>query len=103
THPRSPRLPPTGPAAGELAGNPRRGDPPVRRGLYPRRREEQRRQLQQLLQARLEALLPEVVRRAAGFGRSPVPANGGLAEIDPQREGGDVRAAAARQQTQSAS
>jgi beta-hydroxylase len=70
-------------AAGELAGHPRRGDAPVRRGLYPRRGKEQRRQLQQFLQAGLEAFLPEVVRRAAGLGRNAVPEHGGLLKSIP--------------------
>ena len=43
---------------------------PVRRGLHPRRGQGQRRQLRLVLQAGLEALLSEMVRRAAALGRT---------------------------------
>ena len=85
-----------------LARYPRRGAAPVRRGLHPRRREAQRREFRFVLQGRLEAFLPEVVRRRAAVRARVVPEHGCAAADDPTGQGRDVRVAAAGQQTQSA-
>ncbi len=62
--------------------------------------EERRRRLQFLLQDRLEALLPEVVRRQPPVGGEAVPEDRGAAAQHPDREGRDVRRTAARRQAQ---
>jgi beta-hydroxylase len=58
--------------------------------------------LQLLLQDRLEALLPQVVRRRPPFGHGAVPQDHGPGEVDSQRQGRHVCRAAARRQAQSA-
>ena len=51
---------------------------------------------------RLEALLRQVVRRAAAVGESAVPEDRRARAVDSRRQRGDVRAAAARQQARRA-
>ena len=53
------------PALRAVDDAPRRGAEPLRRGSHPGRTRQQRRRLQFVLQARLEALLRQVVRRSA--------------------------------------
>src|SRR6185369_4729683 len=69
----------------ELGDYPRRGRAPVRRRLHPRGREEQRLGLLLVLQERLEALLPEMVRRLPALGAYAVPEDGGAAQFDSER------------------
>ena len=90
-------------AARAVDDDPRRGAAPLRRGPHPGRAREQRRRLQLVLQARLEALLREVVRRSAGFGGGAVSENGGAPRDDPVGQGGDVRDPRARRAPESAS
>jgi beta-hydroxylase len=60
-------------AAGALAGDPRGSPAPERRGLHQGRRGLHRHRLQLLLPHRLEALLPEVVRRRPALGAKLCP------------------------------
>ena len=64
----------------QLGNHSRRSHAPVRRGLYSRRRKEQRRRFRLVLQEGLEAFLPQVVRQTAAIGRSPVPENRGIGQ-----------------------
>jgi len=82
----------------QLADHPRRGGQPVRRGLHPGGRQEQRLGFLLVLQERLEALLSEMVRRLSPLGAFAVPEDGGAAELDSERAWRHVRAAAAGRQ-----
>ena len=70
----------------------------VRRRPHPRAGQVQRHRLPFLLQGRLQALLREVVRRAAAVGESAVPEDRGARHRDSLRQRGDVRDAAAGRQ-----
>ncbi len=63
----------------------RRGAAALRRRPHPRRREVQRPRLQFVLPARLEALLRQVVRRAAAFGAGAVPEDRGAGRSRSRR------------------
>src|SRR6185312_7160959 len=63
-------------ADGELAGHPRGSGAAVRRGLYSRRRQEQRLGFLFVLQERLEALLSQMVRRLSSLGTSALSEDG---------------------------
>ena len=75
---------------------------PLRRGPHPRRARQQRRRLQFVLQARLEALLRQVVRRSAALGAGAVPAHGGAPRDHSLGQGRDVRDPRARRALESA-
>ena len=90
------------PAARELDDAARRGAAAVRRRPHPRCARQQRRRLQFLLQARLEALLRQVVRGPAALGTGALPEDGGAAVGHPVGQGGDVRDPRARCAPQSA-
>mgnify|MGYP001377298767 CR=1 FL=1 len=82
-------------AAGQLADHPRRGVESVGAGGDPQIGQVRRRRFQFLLQDRLDAVLPEMVRSADSLGRGAVSANHRVVAADSQHQGGDVHRAAA--------
>ena len=82
-------------AEGQLADHPRRRPEPVRRRPHPRRGGLYRHRLQLLLPHRLEALLPQLVRRFPAFGARPVPEDHRAAGGRSVGARGDVRHPAA--------
>ncbi len=77
------RFPELAPLREQWTMHPRRGAEPLRRGPHPGRARQQRRRLQFVLQARLEALLRQVVRRSAALGAGAVPATVALLATIP--------------------
>ena len=97
------RFPELAPLSRAVDDDPRGGAAPLRRRPHPGRARQQRRRLQFVLQARLEALLREVVRRPARLGAGAVSEDGGAARDDSLGQGGDVRDPRARRALESAS
>ena len=87
------------PALRAVDDAPRGGAEPLRRRPHQGRARQQRRRLQFVLQARLEALLRQVVRRSAALGAGAVPAHRGAARDHSLGQGRDVRDPRARTRT----
>src|SRR5262249_5054578 len=84
-------------STGELGGDPGRGADAAAGGAHPQAREARRSRVQLVLQARLAAFLPEVVRRLHALGAGPLSAHARAARRDALGARSDVRRSGAAQ------